>query len=529
MANRIKKKQEPKNTVRENVALIMGIFTLAVLCGLPVVFHNAYFDILETKYRFYCAVSITMILVMAAYGLINGKIVSYFKTFRIQNVAKSLNLVDWAMLIFWLANVLSWLFCTEWRWEAFWGTSGRYTGAFLITIYMVVYFIVTRYFVFRRWYLDAFLAVGLFVCLFGITDYFQMDIFGFKVRMVPTQKAIYTSTLGNINTYTVYVGAVMVVSMILFAMEKNQKRMIWYYICLVTSCFALIMGCSDNAYLTLAALFGLSPLYLFRTKTSTGRYLISLATFFSVIQSIVGIDSAFNIIAGVKILPVIVISLWVIAAGVTVLFIKQKKNAAPTDGSDPETMGKWLLYAWIGVIILVVGIVAFAFYDATAAGNSERYGVLAPYVTFDDAWGTKRGYVWRCSMDIWANKLTPLQKIIGYGADTFRLLMQEYYPGEIVNGKMIIYDSAHNEYLQYLVTVGVVGMISYVVFMVSSVVTMAGRIKDHPEVAAVMFAIAAYAVQALVNINLPIVMPVIVQLLAMGLAKTPVAEEKSGR
>lgn len=132
-------------------------------------------------------------------------------------------------------------------------------------------------------------------------------------------------------------------------------------------------------------------------------------------------------------------------------------------------------------------------------------------------------------MDIWANKLNPLQKIIGYGADTFRLLMQEYYPGEIVNGKMIIYDSAHNEYLQYLVTVGIVGMISYVVFMVSSILTMVGRIKDHPEVAAVMFAIAAYAVQALVNINLPIIMPVILQLLAMGLARIPAAEEKSGR
>lgn len=540
MANRIKKKQETKSTVQENVALIMGIFTLAVLCGLPVVFHNAYFDILETKYRFYCAVSITMIIVMAVYGLINGKIVSYFKTFRIQNVVKSLNVVDWAMLIFWMANILSWIFCTEWRWEAFWGTSGRYTGAFLITIYMVVYFIVTRCFVFRRWYLDAFLAVGLFVCLFGITDYFQMDIFGFKVRMVPTQKAIYTSTLGNINTYTVYVGAVMVISMILFAMEKNQKRMIWYYGCLVVSCFALIMGCSDNAYLTLAALFGLSPLYLFRTKTGTGRYLVSLATFFTVIQcidwinaayadTIVGIDSAFNIIAGMKSLPVIVIGLWAIAAGVTVLFMKQKKSAMAADKENADTMGKGLFYAWIGVIVLVVGIVAFAFYDATVAGNSERYGALAPYVTFNDAWGTKRGYVWKCSMDIWANKLTPLQKIIGYGADTFRLLMQVYYPGEITNGKMVIYDSAHNEYLQYLVTVGVVGMVSYLVFMVSSVVTMVGRIKEHPEVAAVMFAIAAYAVQALVNINLPIIMPVILQLLAMGLAKVPAAEEKSGK
>lgn len=545
MANRIKKKQETKNTVGENVALIMGIFALAVLCGLPAVVHRAYFDILETKYQFYCAAAIAMIVVMALYGLVNGKIAAYFKTFRIGNVIRGLNVADWAMLIFWLANVMSWLFCSEWRWEAFWGTSGRYSGAFLITIYMVVYFIVTRCFTFRKWYMDAFLAIGLFVCLFGITDYFQMDIFGFKVRMVDTQKAIYTSTLGNINTYTVYVGAVMVVSMILFATEKKQKRMLWYYCCLTVACFALIMGCSDNAYLTLAALFGLSPLYLFRTKTGTARYLVSLATFFTVIKcidwinaayadSVIGIDSAFNIIAGMSFLPVLIIGLWVIAAGVTAIFAKQKKSAAAGDVSavgeeGSDAMGKWLLYIWIGVIVLVVAAVAFAFYDATAAGNSDRYGALAQYVTFNDEWGTRRGYVWKCSMDIWANKLTMFQKIFGYGADTFRLLMQEYYPGDVINGKMVIYDSAHNEYLHYLVTVGVVGAISYVVFLVSSVAAMAGRIKSHPEVAAVMFAVTAYAVQALININLPIVMPVIIQLLAMGLAKLPEAEEKTGK
>ena len=32
------------------------------------------------------------------------------------------------------------------------------------------------------------------------------------------------------------------------------------------------------------------------------------------------------------------------------------------------------------------------------------------------------------------------------------------------NGKMVIFDSAHNEYLHYLVTIGFAGMASYIVF-----------------------------------------------------------------
>ena len=121
--------------------------------------------------------------------------------------------------------------------------------------------------------------------------------------------------------------------------------------------------------------------------------------------------------------------------------------------------------------------------------------------------------------------LNLLQKIFGYGPDTFALIMQYYYPGEMQNGRMVIFDSAHNEYLHYLVTTGFVGMASYLVFMVSSIVAMAKKIKEQPIVAAVMMAVLAYAIQAGVNINLPIAMPIILQLLAMGAGRKKTADK----
>lgn len=530
MANKIQREQERENSVQDYAAAIMGLFALVVLCVFPLVVTNAYFNILETKYLFFSGSAIVMIVLMTIYGLVSEKIFDFLNNFKIKEVLGKWNVVDWAFVAFWMANVLSWVFCSDWRWEAFWGTSGRYNGVFLMTIYLVVYFMVTRFFVFRKWYLDAFLAVGLVVCLFGITDYFQMDIMNFKVRMVDHQKPIYTSTFGNINTYTVYAAAVMVVSMILFATEKSPKRMIWYYVSMVVSCFALIMGVSDNAYLSLAALFGFSPLYLFRTKTGISRYLISVATFFSVIlcidwinaafaDTVLGIDSLFTVISKLSILPVVVVGLWVLGGVVTFIFLKKKKE------NDSEDVSKWPVYAWMGVIVLVVGVVVFAFYDATIAGNAGRYGVFAPYVTFNDTWGTDRGFVWKCAIEIWADLLTPIQKLFGYGADTFRLIMMMNYPAKMVNGVPTVYDSVHNEYLNYLVTVGVVGMCAYIVFLVAAVRKLWKRMENHPEVAAVTFVVLAYMVQALININLPVVMPVILLLLAMGLSKLPEAEE----
>ena len=470
---------------------------------------------------------------MGGYGLASGKMLEWFSKFNFQTWRKSMSVGDWAMVVFWLTNVISWILCKDWRWEAFWGTSGRYNGVFLMTIYMMTYFLVTRFYRLKQWYLDAFLAVGVFVCVFGITDYFQMDILGFKVNMMDTQKSIYTSTFGNINTCTIYVAALLAISMILFTQEKNQKRMFWYYGNMILTSFALIMGSSDNAYLSLAAIFGLAPLWLFQTKTGLRRYVISLATFFTVIlcinginkayaSSVLGIDSAFKLIAGTKFLPVLVVLLWVIA--VVLIFMNRKPQALMNRTTD-DSMNKVAVCIWIGVIAVVCLAVLFVLYDANFGGHADKYGALSSYVVFNDEWGTQRGYVWKRAMEIYTKKLNLLQKIFGYGPDTFALIMQYYYPGEMQNGRMVIFDSAHNEYLHYLVTTGFVGMASYLVFMVSSIVAMAKKIKEQPIVAAVMLAVTAYAIQAVVNINLPIAMPIILQLLAMGVGRKKTADK----
>lgn len=511
------------------VDVIMNSYMIAVLCVFPLFVTDAYFNILESKYLFFAGASIAMIVLMAICGLVNGSIIKYLKTFKLNEIIKGLTIVDWMIMLFWLANVISWIFC-KWPWEAFWGTSGRYNGVFLMTIYMLVYFLVTRFVTLKRWHLDAFLVASMLVCLFGITDFFKMDLLGFKANMLDRQKRLYTSTLGNINTYTIYVAAVMIVSTILFSTEKNWKRLPWYYAAMIISAFALIMGVSDNAYLSLAALFGLTPLYLFKTKTGLVRYLVSVATFGNVLlgvdwinHSYAGptnrIDSAFTIITQWAELPLIVGGLWVLAIVLTVVLFKTKV------GMNYEKVGKWLSRAWIIVIIAVVGAVAFGFYDATVLGHAKKYGALAPYLKFNKKWGTNRGMVWMQSAELFTKIFTPRQKLFGYGADTFGILMQMYYEPSESNGLMVIYDSAHNEYLHYLITIGIFGVCTYIAFLGSSVVKMWKKIAERPEVAALMFAVIAYAVQAVININLPIAMPFTLLMIAMGLGKTSEGKE----
>lgn len=515
MENSVENKFGKKNNMFDK---IMSIYAFVVLCVFPVVYDDFYFNILETKYRFYCIVAIAMMVIMGVYGLYTNKMIDYFKGFNLKKWLKSFNIVDWALIVFWFANVVSWIIC-EWRWEAFWGTSGRFNGVFLMTIYLITYFLVTRFLVLRRVHLDAFLLVSVFVCLFGITDYFQMDLLGFKEFMMDEQKGIYTSTFGNINTYTVYVGAVLCVSMILYVMEMCKKRMAYYFSVMAIAMIALIVGASDNAYLSLAALFGFSPLFLFCKKIWIRRYLTCVALFMTVVVFVgwintvfagivFGLDSIFEILSSLSIVPIATVALWMFVLIWTVIDVKKTDN-------QKEEIDKSLVIIWGGVIAIVVAVVVFVLYDANFAGNAEKYETIKNYVVFNDNWGTNRGYVWIRSAELYRRNFTPIQKLFGYGADTFKLLMVQHYPPN--NG--IVFDSAHNEYLHFFITTGFVGMASYIVFLVSSVFVMTKSMKNRPEVVAVVFVVLAYATQAVVNINLPVVFPLIWQLLAMGLCK----------
>ena len=183
------------------------------------------------------------------------------------------------------------------------------------------YFIVTRLYNFNEKILNLALVIGGAACLFGITDYFKMDLLHFKAEIGARQKALYVSTIGNINTYTVYVGILLALAVVLFATAKTWKNVVFYYICSIIFMFALIMGQSDNAYLSVAAIYGFTPLYLFKDHRGIRRYAISAASFFTVIQCIdfinqnfadhvYGITGVFKVITNLSFLLAAVVLLW---------------------------------------------------------------------------------------------------------------------------------------------------------------------------------------------------------------------------
>ena len=82
----------------------------------------------------------------------------------------------------------------------------------------------------------------------------------------------------------------------------------------------------------------------------------------------------------------------------------------------------------------------------------------------------------------------------------------------------MIFDNAHNEYLQFLLTIGPIGLAAYLAFLISSCRNMMKRLAANPYIAGCLIAVLCYAFQAIVNLNLPIATPMMWLLLSVGMA-----------
>lgn len=508
----------------------ISVFLFLLVTIFPLILHNNYVDILKTKYQCYYVIIIGMLVVIMVLAIImllidqmeyHGKhTIRLFTKLHPRNWKSTFYAVDFAVIVFWMILLISTL-QSKYLYESFWGNEGRYSGLFLMTLYVISYFVVSRFWKAKGWILEVFLLTSLIVCYIGITDYFQMDIMNFRVRIKPEQSTIFTSTLGNINTYTAYVALMLGIAATMFATAKKTVRVIWYYFCMVVGFFAIIMGCSDNAYLAIGALFGCLPFMLFKSRMGMRRYLLILVTFSTVIQCIdfinqeyaevvIGLDSLFQLLVNFNGLIYAVVALWLLYFGI-LIYDKKNQKASDEIGAIPVRL-------WSGFLLVCILIVCFLIYDANIAGNAGHYGGLGRYLVFNDSWGTNRGYVWRKSIEIFQG--FPLKyKLFGYGPETFGILTTENFFGDMMNATQgQLFDNAHNEYLQYLVTIGILGLTAYVVFLVAAGRHMIVGKNRNVYIVSCLFAVLCYGAQALVNLNLPITAPLMWLLLSIGIS-----------
>lgn len=514
--------------------VIVGLWLLAMFTIFPLIYNDFYFDILQTKYYTVLTLSIIMISALIVICGFAGGFKNFFDNLNKKGFAvwfkEEFSIWDICIMVFWLMSALSTAFAGRFVMESITGDKGRYSGLLLISIYVIIYFTVSRMFSFGKVYFTVFLAVSIPVCLFGYTDYFNMDILGFKEKISPEQWPIFTSTIGNINTYTAVLAFYIAIAGTLFITTPFKSdngrgesigKIVFYYVIMLMNFIALTMGTSDNGYLTLAAFFGIVPFVAFRTMEGVRRFILTILTYLlgiKIIQlinisyagKVLGISGLYDFISDFKYLNLIIAVLAVTVIIMYVLEYRKKEKRR-----DNEALLRSLRYIWLAILVIVFAAIVFMGMkinsDVTAA--KEKYGALADYFVFNDSWGTFRGYIWRAAVEEYM-KFPLLHKIFGSGPDTFGLYIGLLRNEEMTSVTGQFFDATHNEYIQFLFTLGPIATIAYILALIlPSVEALRTRLfylRDNtmlPYLYACAIAVICYATQAVVNLNLPVVTP----------------------
>ncbi len=505
----------------------MSLYVLLMLCGFPYLTHDAYFDILETRFQGFWRLTLGMGIIMLLLGLAylicdliyaegrNGK--AFFGLWNPKHYHDRLKPhllptdIPFALLI--LIYLLS-MALSGYPYETWWGNRGRCMGVLVWLMLYLAYICITRFYHFRRWHVYAFLLAGLGVAIWGLTDFFQLNVFGFFDEV--GDKAywcIFASSIGNINSYTSYLALLIAVSMGFFVRGEKLLGCFISLLVFAVSNLALICGMSDNAIFTYGILYAAAPLLLWQQRRHVLRYGICiLITLLAMrIGGILLTTPEFGTvnmgdINGMLITLGTYSVLWIPILALAVLLLLYALINRKSMGEKLTKLPKRL---WAVLLLCASVIVVGILIDANLGNHAELWQSFGSFLYFNDRWGTGRGFAWRIALTYFVKDMSLLQKLFGYGPDTYYMVTMDNFFQDMVNAGYGMFDSAHNEYLNDLLTIGIAGVLAYLWLCLRFLKAWWKRAQTEPLYYAPMLMLLAYSAQAFVNIRVPIVFPIL--------------------
>lgn len=527
---RTNKKRGDGSVVQQWLSTAFLLYMFAVY---PLIMHDKYFDITITKYKAFavglCIYAVLMVLAVLADVFDESDRENHedrIDTGRGLRAFMARYGIAWSdifMTGFLVANVIAFLISSD-KASAYTGDEGRRCGLQFVLLTYFLYVCLGRRYKLRGYELGVFMLVGSFTGIIAILQYIGCDFLGLREGLSDSIRSIYISTFGNIDVYASFLCVLVPIAMGVLLCDMSDARHLWNRVIAgITVCIgtaAVVITNADLAYAGIgAAVLMLIPAAFYMGRV---RELIDVFTFAAMGLAGIsialrrsaagygGLDGFGRIAERTSMLTCVFIALLLVDIVV--------RRMAET--RLRQIKGRPALC--VAAVICVLCVLAAFMY----AGSSSD-----TMLSFCDSWGNYRGYVWRRLASIYGD--FPVHKwLFGNGNESVRRLMTDNYYDEMIDTVGVIYDNAHNEYLQYLVTTGIFGAVTYIGLLVTSVSAIirrqaeicrnapaegryAGMDTSQGACMALVLGVTGYAVQAIFNINQSLTTPYMFLMLAL--------------
>lgn len=385
-----------------------------------------------------------------------------------------------------------------------WGFSGWYMGYMAQLSFVLLYFLVSRFWTADGAGIFLALAVAEVTFFLAVLNRFKIDPLGIYDGNIDGTH-YFVSTFGNTTWYGCFLTVMLAIAVYYFWDTEKLRVKIASGVVVATGFMTAVTTDSDAVFM---GLFGILSV-LFFLSCKDGRH---FENFWLVL--VVGIAS-FRAIGILRLLfpkqsvwlheiPVFLSEgngMWAALAAVLIIYILVRR----LNGREQLNMRVTAALRWIFVAVLIAGITVFILYIVLNSNGLLPDGLSSDsnYLLWNDRWGDNRGGIWSVAVLSFLRTFRdqPVRFLFGAGPDNFRVTVYGYFNERLhqiaynatdPHNANAVLTCAHNEWLCAFLNYGLLGGIAYLGIFISAAGRFAKRIKDCPVAAAGVIAIVAY-------------------------------------
>ena len=458
---------------KEFTGLLCNLYLVALAAVLPLYTDGSYWMIGDTKYLFFRNVTLICLGIWVAVMLIAG-VGERLSGFQRDAVAerrlrgKRWSMLDAAVLLYGAVVCLSALL-SHYPETAWFGYREWYMGAVSQLLFVGIYFFISRSYDGSRYPLRLWSVAFFAVVILGLCNRFGADPIGLLAgfNSGDWEYSHMISTIGNINWFCGYASVAIVIPISGYLyVGKGWRQLVLYLVSAAGLMLLAIQGC-DTGIVVAAVCLG-SCVLLGLGSISIMRKTIFLAAGVSMLLPTYGRIVTLMGAEALKALPADGIGIdrliwngWWLIGGVCLLLGIFTERAARTLRDNKERRRR----IRIGVAVLA-GILILA---ALALGV-----IFFVRRSRDGLWGSGRGVLWKLAVEGFLQN-DFIGKLFGVGPDCFAEYIYSTFPPEellTLSGRWAgaVYANAHNEWLNHLVNLGIMGTGCYLAVFVAGIV-----------------------------------------------------------
>lgn len=388
-----------------------------------------------------------------------------------------------------------------------WGLGGYYGGCMMV-LFTAASYLAVRAFASQKLLNGLTFCVGIttaLVTVLYVLNIFNIDLIGTYADTAVVERAQFFSTLGQKNFCSGFMAFALPLVFYAFLVARGVRHTMFYGIPAFFGALALAVVDADGLALGIgAAVLVLICQRIFTTRTLrrlavVGMFFFADAGWMQYMRTHVYTQGGKPILASFG--HYAQVGFAVCAAVWAVLFFALHGREIPL----------WKAGRVLAAVVVSLGVVLVVLANFLP-GFPSLGQKLDDLLVFSDDWGTYRGTAWRISWSAWTAQ--PLwRKLVGVGPGMMHTAVAQWV-GADITARMKTFYAAHNEYLELLLTGGVLSLAAWVWF-VAAHLRKAAQNWLRPGVAPVTLALVSYLAHAAVSIRVSMIFPEIMLLFAL--------------